>query len=104
MTSFDYFQQAQRTLNKNPKDAQAQFIVDLWNASLNIKQKNEALTAANASLIEQLNAVKAENADYSRKQDMLESRLDKQVTKPFSASAWFAEQEGSVGIPLDTMQ
>lgn len=63
------FRQAQATLDKNPNDAQAQFIVDLWNASSNLHSKNLLLES-------ELAVAKHERSEALRRNGVLNARID----------------------------
>jgi hypothetical protein len=77
MDHFAVFQKAQKTLDKNPNDAQAQFIVDLWNASRNLHDKN-------VKLAEDLAASETQRRHLAGKVDMLESRVTRLLDKATS--------------------
>lgn len=101
MNAFEHFQKAQQVLSKNPNDEHAQFTVDLWNASKNLNQKNIALNAEVAGLKAELATANTSNADYARKQDMLESKLGRTPNeggKSFDAGNWLAAQFSVAGI------
>jgi uncharacterized protein YlxW (UPF0749 family) len=101
MNAFAIFQKAQQTLSKNPKDENAQFTVDLWNASKNLNDKNVSLRAEVDGLKAELAAANKSNADYARNQDMLESKLGRAPSdggKSFDAGNWLAAQFSVAGI------
>lgn len=100
MNSLAHFQKAQQTLSKTPNDEQAQFIVDLWNAGKNLNQKNTDLRSEVEALKAELAAANKSNADYARKQDMLESKLGASANgggSSFHAGNWLAAQFSLAG-------
>lgn len=64
------YQQAQRNLKTNPDSATDKFIVDMWSAS-------KALFNENVTLKQELKDSQKRAADYSRKVDVLESKVAK---------------------------
>lgn len=77
MTGIDHFNKAQAILAKRPNDKQAQFIVDLWNASANLYEKNQ-------KLVGELEVMTLRNAELSRTND----RLLTQAASPRSGSEY----------------
>lgn len=80
MNGFAIFQKAQAKLDKNPNDTNSQFVVDLWNASKNLHEKNQKLTI-------DLAALTARNAELSRNADQALSKAAQGIA-PRSGSAW----------------
>lgn len=108
MNAYAILTKAKQDLLCNPTDPMAKFIVDLWTASGNLAAQNKQLTVKNADLAEQaqslkteLAAAKADNANYARKQDMLESALlrepgGKSSLGTFDAKSWAEAQYAMV--------
>lgn len=97
MTDYERFQQAETALLANPNDKQAQFIVNLWNAGVNLKVKNTRLQAAVDTLKEEVKNLNLSNADYVRRMDLVESKLAaRKDGVVFNPAAFFAAQEALV--------
>lgn len=84
MNAFAIFTQAQQTLDKNPSDSMAQFIVDLWNASKNLQNKNVELEAQVGTLQLELKEVQDRANSVARQNDWLQSKVAAQ-SKPATA-------------------
>lgn len=94
---YKIYTDAKKALEKNPNDSEAEFIVDLYDASKNLHRKNEDLKAQVKALHEELTDAQKIASNQYHKIDMLESKVERYQatanaaatgTKLPSAKAW----------------